>query len=193
MKQKERVDKQSKVSANDLLFISDVPLRKKIIDAIETISGLYLVEQDTKYPTALTKEIRRVIVLYAASIIETLLLYLYGKEKISELKIEYKEVHTLPTQFQLEPNAKFVIAKQTETPKLERELMLDTLLKIFSQRKVISKDLEAKIKKAKDIRNTFHLSKSRTGIRIDSKIVQISTEAVYETVLSVQNQLKKGN
>lgn len=188
MKQKRKVNKPNQ---EDLLFITDIPLRKKIIAAIETISGLYLVEQNNKYPAELIKEIRRIIVLYAASIIEAILLYLYIKEKDISSKVDYTDVHILPSSFQKDPSFKMVVAKQIQVPRAERELMLDVLLKIYSEKKIISTSLEQKIKKAKDIRNTFHLSKSRVGLPVSLKVVQLSTEAIYETIVSVKNNLVK--
>ncbi len=189
MKQRKKA-KQNKIDSKDLFFISDIPLRNKIVNAIETISFLYLVEKDEKYSTELSKEIRRVIVLYAASIIEAALLYLYKKGEFSILKIEYKNVYTLPQQYQQEKDTTIVVAKQMNIQKNDRELMLDVLLKLFSDEKLIPPDLEGKIKKAKDVRNTFHLSKSRLGLQSSPKTVTLSTEAIYETILIVKKYLE---
>ncbi len=174
----------------DLLFISDIPLRKKIINAIDTISGLYLIEKDTNYPRELSKEIRRTIVLYAASIIEASLLFLYKRKASPILKTEYADVHTLPLSLQNGSQNKLVIARQVQSPRDERELMLDVLLKFYtSKEKIIPKSLAEKIIKAKDIRNTFHLSKSRSGLVVSAKVMQLSTDAVYETIVIVKNSL----
>lgn len=191
MKPKEKASSPKNITANDLLFISDGSLRKKIIEAIETISGLYLVEKDSKYPKELTKEVRRIIILYSASIIEAVLLFLYKKKKYRIENIIYKDIYQLPSKFQLESKSKVIIAKQEKIVKSERELMLDVLLRYFTDNKVISESLEEKIKKAKDIRNTFHLSKSRTGLLTGPKIVQVSTDAIYETILIIKEQLDK--
>ncbi|MEK7502305.1 MAG: hypothetical protein AAB609_02160 [Patescibacteria group bacterium] len=191
MQQKSVTNNQNQVDANDLSFISDLSLRKKIIDAIETISGLYLFEQDAKYALGLKKEIRRVLILYSASIIEAVLLYLYNKGKFSLSKIDYSDVRVLPNPYQFDQSFKLVIAKQIEIPKKDRELMLDVLLKFFSEKKIISKELEKNIKKVKDFRNTFHLSKSRSGLLVSTRMVQISTDAVYETIVAVKNNIQK--
>ena len=135
MQQKSVTNNQNQVDANDLSFISDLSLRKKIIDAIETISGLYLFEQDAKYALGLKKEIRRVLILYSASIIEAVLLYLYNKGKFSLSKIDYSDVRVLPNPYQFDQSFKLVIAKQIEIPKKDRELMLDVLLKFFSEKR----------------------------------------------------------
>lgn len=191
MKRKEKVDNNGVESSPDLLFISDLWLRKKISDSIRTISELYVVEGKDIYPEDLNKELRRIIVLYSASIVEALLLYLYKKKRIVIDSIDYKDVHTLPNTFQSECGANLVFAKQVKTPKHERELMLDLLLKLFTENGVISKGLSIKIKRSKDIRNTFHLSKSRTGLTVGKARVQASTEAIYETISVVKKNLKK--
>lgn len=191
MQQRSTINNQNQVDTNDLSFISDLSLRKKIIDAIETISGLYLFEQDTKYALGLKKEIRRVIILYSASIIEAVLLYLYKKGKFSIPKTDYSDVRILPNPYQFNQDFKLVLAKQIQIPKSDHELMLDVLLKYFSDKTIISRDLEKNVKKTKDFRNTFHLSKSRSGLFVTARMVQISTDAVYETVIAVKNYIQK--
>lgn len=177
------------VSAN-LGFISDVTLRRKLVEAIETTSELYLVQQDPIY-SALAKEIRRIIVLYCASIIEAVLLYLYKKDNFKLTKPEYKDVQTLSQRYQLDSNSTFVIASQVNVPRHERELMLDMLLKLFIEENIIPKQLGDKIEKAKSIRNTFHLAKSRSGMNIGQSRIKTSFDAVYETIIVVRSYLAK--
>lgn len=188
MKQKEKA-KRAQFDNKDLLFITDRPLRRKVTDAIETISGLYLVEKDKNYPPEISKEIRRIIILYAASIVEALLLYLYKQKKFSITKTDYKNPHILPSEYQKENGISLVIAKQIKIPKNERELMLDVLLEFFCDKGIIGMDLNKKIKKAKDVRNTFHLSKSRLGIQCSQTAVKTSTDALYKTIIIVKDTL----
>lgn len=180
------------MEADDLLFISDIYLRKKIVNAIGTISGLYLVERDEKYPPELSKEIRRTIVLYAASIIEALLLFLYKKCGKQQFKVNYNNVYSLPSSLQISTQYKLIVAKQVKIPKEERELTLDVLLKFYTnEEKIISKELAAKIEKAKDIRNTFHLSKPRSRLVANVNTIKLSAEAIYETIVVVKENLIK--
>lgn len=171
-----------------LSFIRDVALRGKIVKSIGTISELYLVQKNPSY-SGLAPEIRRIIVLYCASVIEAVLLHLYKQQGAIITKIAYKDVQTLSSRYQLDPNAKFVIASQVTVQKDERELMLDVLLKKFVDDGIISDDLKKKIDKVKDIRNTLHLSKSRSGLRIGESSIQSATEAVYEILIIVQTSL----
>lgn len=189
MQPKEKVTNKSVVKTNDLLFISNSSVRKNIIDSIETVSFLYLVEKDKKYSGALGKEIRRIIILYSASIAEALLLYLYKTKNFSLTKTVYSDVSPLPDQFQLDKKARIVIAKQVKSEKNDRELMLDSLLNFFTDKKIIPSALVKKIEYAKNIRNTFHLSKSRSGIKIGATNVKHSTEAIYETLICVKKAL----
>lgn len=175
-------------TTTDLGFVSDVTLRRKLVEAIETTSELYLVQQDPNY-SALAKEIRRIIVLYCASIIEAVLLYLYKKYGYKLTKLEYRDIQTLTQRYQLDSNCKFVIASQVNVPRHERELMLDLLLKLFIDENIIPKQLGEKIEKVKAIRNTFHLAKSRSGMSIGQPGIKASFDAVYETIVVVRNHL----
>lgn len=183
-------------SKGSLLFISDLSLRKKIENAIETMAFLYLIERnerakEEKPSPGFLKEIYRMIILYSASVIEAVLLYLYKKKSFSLTKPVYKNVHTLPSEYQLEPDSKLVFARQKQEQKDVKELMLDILLKTAYEKKVIKKTLSTKIEKLKNVRNTFHLSKSRKGIQCSRQLVNESFKTVLETVTAVQSFLSK--
>lgn len=183
-------DKSNHLNTSDLTFITTLSLRSKLVGAIKTISDLYTISEGPDTKPLLSIEIRRVIVLYVASIIEAILLFLYKKTNINQSKIEYTDICVLPNSFQLEKDKRFVVAKQIETARSDRELMLDVLLKVFIDKKAISTELETKIKHAKDVRNTFHLSKLRGGILVNKKKVDASIEALYEIVEITRNYLK---
>ena len=129
------------------------------------------------------------IVLYCASIIEAVFLFLYKKNNFEITKLEYRDVQTLIQRYQLDPDCKFVIATQMNVPRHERELMLDLLLKLFVDKNIISKQLEGKIEKAKSIRNTFHLTKSRSGLTVSPSSIKTAIDAVYETIIVVRNHV----
>lgn len=166
----------------DFSFITDVSLRKKIVDSIEMISLLYLIEKEGKIPEAFSKESRRIIILYAASIIEALLLYLYKKGDFSLKKTDYKEVSAFPRNFQNDVSFTFVYAKQVKTRLRDQDLMLDVLVKVFEEKNIIDSRLAAQIVKLKDVRNTFHLSKSRQGRIPSYRRVIDSTDAIVKTI-----------
>jgi hypothetical protein len=174
---------------NAFLFITNDSLRAKIISSIFTISGLYLVEEKQRNSPELAKEIRRVIILYSAFIIEAILLFMFKKKSEKLEKIDYKDVYELPSNFQTASSYTLVVAKQVKIPKHERELMLDVLLKYYVEKGIISRNLESKIKKVKDIRNTFHLSKPRSGLRISQNDVQSASDTVYETILMAKDNI----
>lgn len=182
---------QRKKRIKSLDFITDTTIRNKIEEAIETNSFLYLMERDHKFDAGTSKEIRRIIILYSASIIEAILLFLYKKKKFSSQKTYYSEIHTLPTKYQQNNESRIVIATQIKKQREERELMLDVLVDFFFDEKIINKVLKSKIDKARDIRNTFHLSKSRKGIHCGVKAVNVSNDAVLETILTVNDYLSK--
>lgn len=175
---------QRKSSRSNLGFITDASLRRKIEGAIETISFLYLKRNEKGISAGFSSEIRRMEILYAASIIEAIFIYLFKKRKESIFKTEYKDVRTLPAPYH------FVVARQIQTPKTERELMLDNLLDFFSKSGVIKKKLKWKIDTARNVRNTFHLAKSRKGIRCDTKSVNSAYDAVVEVFSVARNLLK---
>ncbi len=179
-----------KSKSTNFSFITDIALRRKIENAIEITSFLNLKRNEEGTATGFAKEIRRMEILYAASIIEAILIYLFKKLGDQIHKIDYKDVYTLPNSYQLVAPSTFVLAKQIQTPRTERELMLDNLLEHFSKKGLIKKDLKSKIDTARKVRNTFHLAKSRKGIRCDAVSVNSAYDAVLGMLTVARNQLK---
>ena len=177
------------MNAGTLLFILDLPLRRKIEDAIETSSFLYLLNQGGTPSPGMAKENRRMIILYSASIIEAILLHLFKRKGFVMPKVEYTKVHTLPPNYQLETGLTLVMAKQLTGSRSDRELMLDNLLKFFYDQGPIKLVLKEKIDRARNVRNTFHLSKSRKGIQCGDSAVQSSFDAVLGTIRVVRAYL----
>jgi len=172
-------------------FITDTSVRNKIKDSLEVATLLYLQERSGKFFIGVSKEIRRIIILYEASIIEAVLLFLFKKRNFSLPKVEYKNPNKLANIYQIDKKFDVVIAQQIQTKKSDNELMLDVLVNFFRRQKVISSNLSQKIRNTKNVRNTFHLTKSRKGIHCGSIAVRNSADAVLETFIAVDLYLKK--
>lgn len=173
----------------DFNFISDVPLRNKIIESLEMVSIFHLNLEKGNFSRPIAKELRRMMILYYASIIEALLLYLYKKGKHKILKTEYADVQQLNLKYQLDSKAIIVVARKINVERHDRELMLDNLLKYFHEKKMIPDGLKDRIDKTRNIRNTFHLSKSRKGILCGAITVEKSSKTVVDVVSLVENAL----
>lgn len=170
-----------------LNFINDISLRRKIEDAIEIASFLHLKRNERGTSKGFAIEICRMEILYAASIIEAVFLYLFKKRKEIMYKTDYKNVHTLPSVYQSATTSLLVVARQVQIPRADRELMLDNLLDFFFKKGLIKKRLKLKIDKARTVRNTFHLAKSRKGIRCNA----VSVNTAYDTVIEVFSVARK--
>lgn len=190
LQKSKKSDRPASSPSNDFSFIGDIYLRKKIEESILAAAGLYLLQQDSRTAAALSKELRRTIILYSASIIESILLYVYKKKKFSNKKIEYMNITQLPNDFQLEKDSILVVAKQVRKEREDRELMLDVLIKVFSEKGIISHSLKKKVEDIKDVRNTFHLSKSRRNIICSPRLVSMANDAIIETIIEIKNFLK---
>ncbi len=171
-------------------FITDISLRRKIEDAIEIGSFLYLKRNEKGVSKGFASEICRMEILYAASIIEAVLLYLFKKQKELLPKTDYKDIHILPGTYQSTTSSRLVIARQIQIPRLDRELMLDNLLDFFFKKGFIKRRLKLKIDRARTVRNTFHLAKSRKGIRCDAASVNAAYDTVVEVFSAARNRLK---
>ena len=162
-----------------------------IAEAIEVTSFLYLKRKEKGISAGFAKEIRRLEILYAASIIEALFLYVFKQRGESMHRVDYKDVHILPSAFQ-SGTSRLVVAKQIKSPKPDRELMLDNLLDFFYENGTIKKKLKQRVDTARNVRNTFHLAKSRKGIRCDAASVNAAYDAVIEMLNVAKVAIQKG-
>lgn len=147
----------------DLNFISDRSLQKTIESAIEYIVSLLTLTEEDGRNSLFIEETYRVIILYVASIIEAIFLHCFKEKGHSILYTEYKHVKKLPGAFHyLNDNGSVIIAVENSVPKLEHQLGLHELVRFFKERKSIKPETALKILEINDIRNTVHLSKTRT-------------------------------
>lgn len=186
----QRIGRIVNSEVGDLMFIADTALRRKIEDAIEMISVLYLLEKQEHLPQVFLKENRRIIILYSAAIIEAILLYVVKKKRWTIERTSYKNVSALPNNYQLDSKSTLVVAKQVQETRSEKELMLDVVLRTCLEKGVINLHLKPKIEKAKNVRNTFHLSKSRKGLNCTLSSANQSFDAVLETIMQSRKFLK---
>ncbi len=183
---------RDKNSTEDLSFIEDAILRDNIESSIRYIYLLFsrsLSENDADFKT----ETHRVIVLYVASVVEAILLYVYRERGQPQEIVEYKHPTQLSGEFfhKALPGKKVVVAVQVSRAAGEREMMLDKLITFFQEKKLMKKVFAEKIVAAKDIRNTFHLAKSREGIDCDVAAVEKALDLLVKTIKYAPRVLKK--
>ncbi len=172
----------------DLLFIKNVALRRKIEQAIAASVFFRLQAQAAGSPE-FTKEMFRISLLYIAAIIEAMLLYVYKDCNFSDTEREYKFPHAIPQEFQHDKRGKIVIAIEVDTKRHERALHLGFLATYIQKERVISTQITERIRRVNDIRNTFHLSKSRQGMRCTSQSVEEATKTLTDTISSIRAYL----
>ncbi len=144
-------------------FITDPVLRKTVQDSIE-YTYLLFEEVKTKTDNRLyQEETCRVTILYIVSIIEAILLFLYKKGGYTIPHIEYKYVQALSEDYQHKGAVgdRIIIAVQKSGHKEEYQIGLKSLVDVLCAKNLISKQIASEIFAMNDLRNTFHLSKSR--------------------------------
>jgi len=180
------MEKGSKNNSDGLDFIKDQELRKNIEGSIEYMYLLYdrtLKEMDKDFKM----ETYRVITLYVASIIEAVFLYTYRQKGKSLIITDYK----LPSQLTDKithkdlPRGRVVIIVQIKREAKDREMTFDKLITFFEEEKLMPQGFLEKVRKIKDIRNTFHLSMSRKHIKCDTKAVEESLKVLVDVLNKV--------
>lgn len=176
-------------------FIVDRELRRNIVSSVRFLAVLQAVAQQAEQDYR--PEYYRTIIVYAASIVEALLYYAAQSTNAEILIEEYKYAQEISVgghvQMKEPVGSVLIAAIRVKRPRKTAELTFSELIKFFEQEKFLSSSLANRIKRLHDIRNTFHLAKTRKGRRIQS--TPRAAERVNETLLLtarvVQSLLKK--
>jgi len=175
----------------DLDFIKDKELRKTLEDSIEYIYTLFKQSKDDEQKKLYQDETYRVIILYVVSAIEAVLLYFYKVrgEKIEYL--EYKLVHTLPSQYGHSDKVGLpvVIAVQEKVEKREHQLGIHELVTFFKGKNLMQEKTAKDILDMNDVRNTFHFNKPRAQI-CDLKRVEKALQLLVHTIENAPKALE---
>ncbi|KKW33210.1 MAG: hypothetical protein UY76_C0007G0006 [Candidatus Uhrbacteria bacterium GW2011_GWA2_52_8d] len=178
-----------KQTKKDWSFIDNKALQKKIADTTKIMSVFYITDQQRGLDPLFVKELRRIYVLYAASIVEVLLVCLFKKGGFSIEDVVYKDPSPLPEKYQSGKDT-IVLARQGKKQRPERRLTLDVLIGFFEELGRLPVNLVKRLRVMKDVRNTFHLGKSRQGRQLNSKSLEAAATAILEVAEIVRKELK---
>ncbi|MDP3988685.1 MAG: hypothetical protein Q8P93_00395 [bacterium] len=169
---------------DDLDFIADPTLRKKVEDSIEYIYLLFEELKKREGNDLYHEETRRVIVLYTVATIEAVLLYLYKKHGEEITYLDYKFVQALSEKYKHESDrvATVVVATQNRKKKEDSQINLADLLEYFSSRKLMTKETGEKILAINNLRNTLHLNKVRDAIKCDITQVEVALNLLLHVI-----------
>lgn len=164
-------------------FIQDNKLRKTIKDAIQYIYIIFDQVKDSKN-ILYKEETYRVIILYVISVIEAILLYVLKLRNEQITYIEYKYVTSLPEEFSHSkiPQNSVIVAVQKEQIKTNNQIGLVELVNFMKDNGLMNEQFAREILNANDIRNTFHLTKSRIEIKCEIGIVEKSLELLVKVI-----------
>lgn len=176
---------------DELDFIKDKELRKKLEDSIEYIYALFEQSKDDGQKKLYQEETYRVIILYIVSAIEAVLLYFYKVrgEKIEQT--EYKFIQALPLQYGHigKPGLPVIIAVQEKIEKREHQLGMHELITYFKGKKLIKEQTATDILDMNDVRNTFHFNKPRAH-ECDLKRVEKALQLLLHTIENAPKTLR---
>lgn len=167
-------------------FISKKRLRNDIVDAV--LFTAYLLEAADKTSAKRYKEeFYRATVLYVASVVEALCLFLVDLKKISPEKIEYRHIQTINVPVVSTASGDLVIGIKDKVPFRLREIPFVEANRCLAYEKVISKKLSLAIGQVRQARNTQHLY-GRTTARMSHKEIANAFEALSGLLETIRKE-----
>lgn len=169
------------MDADAFNFVTPKTFRKNIVESVEFVVWLWVLAQKTeeKYQD----EMVRTVILYNISIVEALLLFWAKKQKKKFFEDKYTDKHILPIKFQSATDKELLVAHFSKVEKSDARVWLHDL--IAEGKQLLGKDLHGRVTDLQDIRNTFHLSKTRRVLSLQK------AESSFDVVLEVVNKIKK--
>ena len=168
---------------NDIDFIKDEELKKRLEDSIEYIFALFEQSKDAGQKERYQEETYRVIILYIVSVIEAVFLYFYKVRGEKIEYVEYKFVQVLPSEYEHreKKGLPVVVAIQEKLEKQEHQIGLHDLVIFFKTKKLMQEKTANDILELNDVRNTFHLNKPRAK-NCDLKRVESALQLLVYTL-----------
>lgn len=169
------------MDADAFSFVTPKTFRTNIVESVEFVAWLWVLAQEIedKYQN----EMVRIIVLYNMSIVEALLLFWAKRRKKKFFEDKYTDKYTLPTELQGVAGKELLIAHFSRVEKNDTRVWFHDL--IAEGKQLLGKDLHGRVTDLQDIRNTFHLSKTRRALSLKK------AESSFDVVLEVVNKIKK--
>ena len=167
---------RARTIASEFAFISDKRLREDISDAL--FFAAYLLEAADKTKAKRYKEeFYRATVLYVASAIEALCLFLINLKQISREKTEYRHTREITIPGVSVASGDIVIGIREKKLLELREIPFVEANRALVSEAIISKKLGSKIDQIRIARNTQHLY-GRARSRMSRKEISTAFEAL---------------
>jgi len=173
------------MDADAFSFVTPKAFRTNIVESVEFVAWLWVLAQ--KIEEKYRDESVRTVILYNMSIVEALLLFWAKKKKKKFFEDKYTDKHILPTELQGVTNKELLVAHFSKMEKDDTRIWFHDL--IAEGKQLLGKDLHDRVVDLQDIRNTFHLSKTRRALSL--KKSEESFDVVLEVVNKIKRDLKK--
>ena len=175
-------------------FVKDDILRENIAINMQYVIFLYSLEREYELPGATTYSAFKTIILYTASIIESLINYKL-KELIKEGKIESSEIMTIEEKYIHIANLHVISSEEKicGVRKVKRYKQLDDktifldLNRAAKRCNLFNEQLFKKSEKLRKMRNKIHLA---TLTEIDNKYSQSDIDNVFEIAKDVIERIE---
>ncbi len=175
-------------------FIKDDILKENVAINMQYVIFLYSLEKEYKLPGATTYSAFKTIILYTASIIESLLNYKL-KELAKEGKIKNDKIMTIEEKYIYIADLHIIsseekicgVKKVKKYKQLDNKTTFLDLNKIAKRCNLFNEQLFKKSEKLRKVRNKIHLA---TLAEIDNKYSQSDIDDVFEIAKDIINRIE---
>lgn len=148
--------KRWRLKDDGLGFVTDRTLREDIKIVLGFSS--YLVRNSAKAKRYQKRELRRVVILYVASVAEALCLFLIRKGGLSKKKIEYKYARTITIPGIVVPDKKaLIIALQEKVPLSLIDMPFFDAINLLREERIVTVAFARRLHALREKRNSQHL------------------------------------
>ena len=171
-------------------FIQDEVLRKNLDITFDHLLELLSLSESSGYTDTLKSSFRKTVIIYTASVIEALLLWMLKENKTED---ELSEIHTVfrVSKIVYEINEVERIVLGSDMVKIEKcrfeKLNLDQVNSLCKKHNLITKNIFDDIDRVRILRNRLHISTLKV---IEKDYSKMDLEFVFSVAREVKNLAK---
>jgi len=168
-------------------FVNDTILRRNLDITFAHLVELFSLSESSKYTDTLRSSFRKTVIIYTASIVEALLLWMLkqriGEEALARRQTIFKVSKVI---YDINPTERIVLGK--DEVKVERcrfeKLNLDQVNDLCKEHGIISDSMFKDVDRVRGLRNRLHIS---TLAKVEEDYSKDDLEFVFSVARAVKN------
>lgn len=168
-------------------FVTDEVLRANLDSTFRHLVELFTLSESAKYSDAIKSSFRKTTIIYTASVIEALLLWMLKRSKCEEELAKRQTIFAVAKViYEINPVERIVLGREEQKTEKFRfdKLNLDQVNALCKEHGIISESVFKDVDEVRKLRNRLHIS---TLAAVEQDYTKKDLEFVFSVARTVKN------